>query len=206
MGDVHYMISETAKRVGVESHVLRYWEEELGLPIGRTEMGHRHYTEDDIQLFCCIKELKEQGMLLKELKGVIPDMLRAKEQLKAKRQSINASAISGSNPLHPDNQLHISDQPEILELSPDFQQAQAILTIVMQNIMLDNNKILEENICKGVTEKVAKDMDFLLQAKDRQEEERFRKLDHLIRQQQSYRKEAARTTPSRYLRKLFGES
>ena len=29
MGDVHYMISEAAKHVGVESHVLRYWEEEL---------------------------------------------------------------------------------------------------------------------------------------------------------------------------------
>ena len=37
MGDVHYMISEAAKHVGVESHVLRYWEEELDLPIGRTE-------------------------------------------------------------------------------------------------------------------------------------------------------------------------
>ena len=62
MGDVHYMISEAAKHVGVESHVLRYWEEELDLPIGRTEMGHRHYTEEDIQLFSCIKELKEQGL------------------------------------------------------------------------------------------------------------------------------------------------
>ena len=54
MGDVHYMISEAAKQVGVESHVLRYWEEELNLPIGRTDMGHRHYTKEDIQLFCCI--------------------------------------------------------------------------------------------------------------------------------------------------------
>ena len=51
MGEVHYMISEAAKRVGVEAHVLRYWEEELDLPIGRTEMGHRYYTEDDIRLF-----------------------------------------------------------------------------------------------------------------------------------------------------------
>ena len=78
MGDVHYMISEVAKHVGVESHVLRYWEEELDLPIGRTEMGHRHYTEEDIQLFSCIKELKEQGLLLKEIKQLLPDMLRTK--------------------------------------------------------------------------------------------------------------------------------
>ena len=69
MGEVRFMISEAAKQVDVESHVLRYWEEELGLKIGRTEMGHRYYTDDDIQLFRCIKKLKDEGMLLRELKG-----------------------------------------------------------------------------------------------------------------------------------------
>ena len=39
MGEVRFMISESAKQVHVESHVLRYWEEELELVIGRTEMG-----------------------------------------------------------------------------------------------------------------------------------------------------------------------
>ena len=46
-----YLISDAAKRVQVESHVLRYWEEELKLPIKRNEMGHRYYTEDDIRRF-----------------------------------------------------------------------------------------------------------------------------------------------------------
>ena len=72
MGDVHYMISEAAKQVSMEPHVLRHWEEELCLEIGRTEMGHRYYTEEDIRLFRCIKELKEQGMSLKELKDLLP--------------------------------------------------------------------------------------------------------------------------------------
>ena len=31
MGEVRFMISEAAKQVHVESHVLRYWEEELSL-------------------------------------------------------------------------------------------------------------------------------------------------------------------------------
>ena len=84
MGEVHYMISEAAKRVGVEAHVLRYWEEELDLPIGRTEMGHRYYTEDDIRLFHCIKDLKEQSMQLRELKTVIPELKKAREQKKKK--------------------------------------------------------------------------------------------------------------------------
>ena len=84
MGEVRYMISEASKKVDVEAHVLRYWEEELELPIERTEMGHRYYTEDDIRLFHCIKRLKEQGMFLKELKEVIPDLLKTKKGLEQK--------------------------------------------------------------------------------------------------------------------------
>ena len=37
MSEIRYMISETAKQVDVEAHELRYWEEELGLPIERNE-------------------------------------------------------------------------------------------------------------------------------------------------------------------------
>lgn len=187
MGDVHYMISETSKRVGVESHVLRYWEEELDLPIGRTEMGHRHYTEDDIQLFSCIKELKEQGMLLKEIKGILPDMLRAKEQLKEKRKA---------------QQGHVVDADK----SAPSEELQAMLADMLRTLLAENNKVLEELICKGVTKQVTKDVDFLFQANSRQEEERFRKLDHLIRQQQTLRKEAGKGSPAYSLRKLFGDA
>ena len=46
-------------------------------------------------------------------------------------------------------------------------------------------------------------MGYLFQAQDLQEEERYKKLDYLIRQQQSYRKEYARSTPLRQLRRIF---
>ena len=36
-----YMISDAAKLIDVETHVLRYWEEELDIQIPRNEMGHR---------------------------------------------------------------------------------------------------------------------------------------------------------------------
>ena len=83
MGEVRFMISEAAKQVDVESHVLRYWEEELGLKIGRTEMGHRYYTDDDIQLFRCIKKLKDEGMLLRELKPLIPELRETRLKIKS---------------------------------------------------------------------------------------------------------------------------
>ena len=44
MKKVRYMISDAANMMQVESHVLRYWEEELELDVPRNEMGHRYYT------------------------------------------------------------------------------------------------------------------------------------------------------------------
>ena len=40
MEEQRYLISDAARIVEVESHVLRYWEEELELPIGRTSILH----------------------------------------------------------------------------------------------------------------------------------------------------------------------
>ena len=66
-----YYISEAAKKVQVESHVLRYWEDELELPIMRNEMGHRYYTEQDIRKLQEIKQLKEQGLQLKAIRTIL---------------------------------------------------------------------------------------------------------------------------------------
>ena len=64
MEKVRYMISDAAALAGVETHVLRYWEEELDLTIPRNEMGHRYYTRENIQEFQKIKELKEKGYII----------------------------------------------------------------------------------------------------------------------------------------------
>jgi len=167
MGEVRYMISEASKRVNVETHVLRHWEEELGLTIGRTEMGHRYYTEEDVRLFNCIKELKEQGMLLKELKALIPDMIEARTKLKKQKKEES-----------PKEEIPLTE---------------------IQRALLENNCVLQESI----TQAVIKEMGYLFLAQEQQEEERYKKLDSLIRQQQLYRKEYARTTPLKQLRRIF---
>ena len=41
MEKVRYMISDAAALAGVETHVLRYWEEELDLTIPRNENSKR---------------------------------------------------------------------------------------------------------------------------------------------------------------------
>ena len=74
MDEKRYLISDAAKVVQAEPHVLRYWEEELELPIQRTELGHRYYTEEDIQTFQNIKELKERAFQLKAIKVLLPEL------------------------------------------------------------------------------------------------------------------------------------
>lgn len=104
-------------------------------------------TKDDAKLYGCIKELYEQGVPFEELKALIPDIRRTREQLHIKR-------------------------------------------------MLENNNEL-------LVSMFSKEMTFLLNAKERQEEEQFRKLDQLIRQQQSFRKSAAGAGPVKKLKRLF---
>lgn len=75
-----YLINEVAKEVHVESHVLRYWEEELGIPITRNRQGHRIYTEEDIRRFVRIKNLKDQGLQLKAVKLVLNQLQESEDE------------------------------------------------------------------------------------------------------------------------------
>lgn len=118
-----------------------------GIDMGNALHALSNATKDDAKLYNCIKELYEQGVPFEELKALIPDMKRTREQLHMKR------------------------------------------------ILENNNEVLLSMF--------SKEMSFLLDAKERQEEEEFKKLDQLIRQQQSFRKESAKLNPAERLKRLF---
>ena len=67
MQETVYSVSEAVKILEIKSHVLRYWEDEMKIPVQRNEMGHRYYTRYDIQVFLSIRELKKKGYALKEI-------------------------------------------------------------------------------------------------------------------------------------------
>ena len=68
MEDKTYSVSEAVRLVGVESHVLRYWEEELHISIQRNAQGHRLYSKGNITLFRKVKDWKEKGLQLKAIR------------------------------------------------------------------------------------------------------------------------------------------
>ena len=295
MGEVRYMISEAAKKLQVESHVLRYWEDELGLEIGRTDMGHRCYTEDDIQLFLCIQKLKNEGMLLRDLKFMIPELTAARKRLNAARaedaeqevaegkedrsskteankaygvhtsdadgktsgmqadapgskadeagskairagskaigagsKAIGAGsksddiqaakADSRTDDIRSDGTDRASDgmqgsaslasahpaapEADVIQMT-QLEQVRSLIGDVLTDVVSANNETLKKDISRKVTSDVIREMDFLFQANERREEEHYRKLDVLIRQQQAGRREAARETPLGKLKKLL---
>lgn len=79
MEEVTYTISQAAKIVGVETYVLRFWEEELLLDIGRNTKGYRAYTKENIELLRKIKELKKDYQL-KDIRHMLLDKDKKKEQ------------------------------------------------------------------------------------------------------------------------------
>lgn len=98
MSQVRYIISDASKKIDVEPHVLRYWEEELGVKVPRNEMGHRYYREEDIELFKSIKILKEQGFQLRAIKMVLSDVKQIgqldKKRLLMLKDELNAQVLS----------------------------------------------------------------------------------------------------------------
>ena len=208
MGEVRFMISEAAKQVDVESHVLRYWEEELGLTIGRTEMGHRYYTNDDIQLFRCIKKLKDEGMLLRELKPLIPELKETRQKMKSGGEpspdhSKTPAAVPVSAAVSAPSIQPASESGDVMIPLKNIEQMRALVGDVFREALSENNDVLKKDISSTVTADVMHEMDFLLQAKERQQEEHFRRLDSLIRQQQTERKESAKGGAIMKLRKIF---
>ena len=78
----------------------------------------------------------------------------------------------------------------------------AIFSLEMSKEQLRLKRMLENNN-EVLISMFSKEMSFLLDAKERQEEEQFKKLDQLIRQQQSFRKSAAESGPVEKLKRLF---
>lgn len=98
MSETSYSVSETAKLLDVQSHVLRFWEDELHLPIDRNEMGHRYYTRYDIQVLLAIKELKKKGLALKEIGSLIPFLYKDEEN---REEAVHSKKTQENAPKQP---------------------------------------------------------------------------------------------------------
>lgn len=188
------LISEAAKQVQVETHVLRYWEEELQLPIKRNEMGHRYYTLEDVKRFREIKMLKEQGLQLRAIKSVLQ-----KDEYESGEKLIQ-NADTGYN-----TQGEVKKAAEekamdfmlgkrqkfIVSLSEEAEKEEKAkrLQYLLQQMMVETVKKANEELCTEIKESILKELDYQFRAREEREEERwkqqeehFKKVDEMLRQ------------------------
>lgn len=207
-----YMISDASKMVDVESHVLRYWEEELEIEVPRNEMGHRYYTDYYINLFKSIKDLKDQGFLLKAIKMLMPRLSEGKnldavnefDTIPGVKETVGIQDHAGMESYESIKNQEVTNvqgqvqkyaqgvaSPNLTDVKGDkMQQFQMILTNIVVGAMEQNNESLSNEVSTKVSESVIKEMDYLLRLKEEREEERFKKIDELIRNSQKSNKEA----------------
>lgn len=216
MDEVRYMISDAARLVGVEAHVLRYWQRELGLPISRNEMDQRYYKESDIELFKKVKKLKEKGFQLKAIKMILSN-LSSQDQVNNEADS-NAEDASENkidqlmheDKLQDDNKetsLVADENKNELNAEPEDKlfRFKSIMNEIILSALRENNGILTDVICSNVTDNVMREMNYLMRLQEEKEEERFRKFDAALREYQKSRLMAAaaveKKKKSKFMRK-----
>lgn len=194
-------ISEAAKQLALESHVLRYWEMELGLQISRNNQGHRFYTNDDIALLRDIKDLKEQGFQLKAIKLILPDirnvrqmnpqrLYELREELNERVQNEEGMDGNGEHkaqimPLHPRNNGEIanysgknsSGQNDAEERLRHFE---AMMRKMIRATVLEMEHESEDRIYNRITTKLLKEMDYLTRQREELHEKQVALLNQIL--------------------------
>ena len=207
-----YYISEAAKKVQVENHVLRYWEEELQLPIKRNEMGHRYYTDQDVKQLQKIKLLKEQGLQLKAIRMIlfkttsnqVPDsatendgrdkvMEMVKERVEEKTKEKEEMLLNRTHKyvvaLSKDAKVPSETGQGQADIDTEKNQKAARLQYLLQHMITEAVKTANRELCTEVKDSILKELDYQFRMQEerdeqhwKQEEEHYRKIDEMIRE------------------------
>lgn len=191
-----YMISDAAKSVRVEAHVLRYWEEELKLPVKRNEMGHRFYTEEDIKLFQRVKDLKDQGLQLKAIRNLLA---RERQEQEHTGPVTNPSPDSQCRKEAEDMgkrhvlMVHNGEVLPVEETKAEkSMRLQQLLHSMIADAVQSNNQDICQEIVQEVKSSILKELDYQFRMQEEKDDEReadrdarneehYKKLDNMLR-------------------------
>lgn len=223
MDGTHYSISEAGKLVGVESHVLRYWEDELQLKIPRNGKDYRYYTDLHIQLLKKVKELKEKGYQLKAIEQVLKRMLDGDENVDPD-EILRQNAVDILREGKTEKIMAVEEKKsggkeeskqELSALSQEekMQRFQQLMNHIIGNAVgqavKENSEAISGEISRQVNDRMVQELEYMMRISDEREEERFKMLDETLRACQKSGKskaEAAATRMPFFRKKKFGRS
>lgn len=216
MDDTHYSISEAGKLVGVESHVLRYWEDELQLNIPRNGKKITGTISGlHIRLFQKIKELKEKGYQLKAIEQVLNKMLEGDE-------NVDVDEILEKNAVHilkEGSTEKLDEKAPGLRVLPKpseegtvinqekLDQFQELMNHIIGNAigqaMKQSSEAMSSEISRQVSNHMVQELEYMMRVNDEREEDRFKMLDETLRtyQRESKGKAEAAATKLPFFRR-----
>lgn len=90
-----FQIGELAKRCGVTSDTLRFYEKnQLLVPASRSESGYRLYNEENQKQINFILKAKDLGLSLEEIKELLEIKLEATEHSCAEVKAITSAKLA----------------------------------------------------------------------------------------------------------------
>lgn len=205
MKEEYYLIKEASAKIGVEAHVLRYWEEELKMDIHRNAKGHRYYTEKDIDVFTKVRDLKKKGLQLKAIRNYL-DMRRkqiAESENNNQADVLNVVAeektLSGETENGMGNDVLVEDssttivpvKQTVLTNEQKMDQFQQIMNRILSNAIQENNELIGKTAGEHAANAVVTQINGMTKEQEARAEERYKKLDQTLREIQKARMEAA---------------
>lgn len=191
MKEEYYLIKEAAAMVGVESHVLRYWEEELNMDIHRNEMGHRYYTQKDIEALSKVKVLKDKGLQLKAIRNYLE---MRKEQIAKDKETKSSTGVGKEKEdleKTSKNAQLVSVKQQILSNEEKMEQFQQLMSRILSNAIQENNELIGKSAGEHAANAVVTQITGMTKEQEARAEERYQKLDQTLREIQRARQEAA---------------
>ena len=180
MDGTHYSISEAGKLVGVESHVLRYWEDELQLKIPRNGKDYRYYTDLHIQLLKKVKELKEKGYQLKAIEQVLKRMLDGEEDVNPD-EILRQNAVNILKEGKTGEVMAVEEKKSVKEgggkqelsaLSPEekMQRFQQLMNHIIGNAVgqavKENSEAISGEISRQVNDRMVQELEYMMRISD----------------------------------------
>ncbi len=181
-------VKDVAEMLETEAYVLRFYEKELNLTIKRNSKGHRVYTMEDVELFKKVQDMREQGLQLKAIEGIVH---ASNEEARETYEQLTSIQMAPVTALKKKEEVDITDMGD--EKVKQF-----------SNMMKDMfvQALTEYSECSKweITQNIKKEVDLAVNEKvstleenqavqTAKSEEYYRKLDETMREVQRIRKE-----------------
>ena len=173
-------VKDVAEMLETEPYVLRFYEKELNLTIKRNNKGHRVYSLEDVEMFKKVQEMREQGLQLKAIEGIVhgsnEEVIETYEQLST-IQMAPVTALKRQE----------TADVDITDMEDDKVKQFSVMMkeMFMQALVeySDQSKFeIKETIKKEVDVAVEEKLTELKILQDTKDEEYYKKLDEAMRE------------------------